>query len=97
MAIKSKDDSKLTCLQAALVSSLTNITDLEWNLYSSRSGLAPASKYSITDHKIAYYKAHGSGSGSLRDLEVAFFRSQGATGNSWDEIASNFFATKAFL
>lgn len=92
-----KADAKQSSLQTAAASSLYNLADLEWNFYSANSGLTPASKFSITDHKLAYYKLQGGFTGSIRDVESAFFKSQGAVGNSWDEIAYDFYLNHGFF
>lgn len=42
--------------------------------YAALSGLTPAARYSLADHKMAYFKAQtGLTEGSLSDLAVAFF------------------------
>lgn len=97
MATKSLADSIQARLQADTPSTSTNLSDLEWNFYSPQSGLTPASKYSITDHKLAYYKLQGAYSGSIRDIELAYFKSQGAVGGSYHDIAYDFYANRQFF
>jgi len=90
-------DAKRARFQADTPSSLSDLADLEWNFYSTQSGLTPASKYSITDHKMAYYKLNGAVGGSIRDIETAFFKAQGAVGSSYDDIRYDFYANRQFF
>jgi hypothetical protein len=94
---KSLADAKVTRLQADTPSTSGNLTDLEWNFYSSQSGLTPASKFSIVDHKMAYYRLQGMGPGSIRDIETAYFRAQGAVGNSYDDLRYDFYTNRQFF
>jgi hypothetical protein len=69
----SVSDAKRNNLQAKLVSTVSNNTDLEWNYYSANSGLTPASKFSISDHKRAFYLLKGATGASLQALEDGLF------------------------
>jgi len=97
VASSSVADAKRARFQADTPSTLGDIADLEWNFYSTQSGLTPASKYSITDHKMAYYKLNGALGGSIRDIETAFFKAQGAVGVSYDDIRLDFYANRQFF
>lgn len=97
MPTLTKADAQVARLQVDTPSTLTNLADLEWNFYSSQSNLTPASKFSISDHKLAYYQLQGSFSGSLNDIELAYFKSQGAVGSSRNDIALDFFTNRQFF
>lgn len=67
-----------------------SVTDLEWNYYSSRSGLTPVARYSLADHKRAYFEVQTGFSGvPLSRLERQFFGAD--TGESLADAMSKFF------
>lgn len=45
----------------------------QFTYFSTRSGLAPASLYSLTDHKYAYYSTQTGTTGSLADVQSTFW------------------------
>lgn len=96
MVTKSLADAKVARFQTDTPSTIGNLTDLEWDFYSSRSGLTPASKYSITDHKMAYFKLKGALGGTLRELEVAYFKIRGAVGTSYSSLDLDFYINRIF-
>lgn len=88
----SLQDAKLAWLQAALGSTDSEVTDLEFQFFSTYSGLTPVGSYSLNDHKRAFYTARNgltaSETYSLQDLEKYWWETTiGAnTYSSFDDI-----------
>ena len=97
MATKTVADAKLSNLQAKLGVSTTNHTDLEFSYYSANSGLNPAAKYSLADHKRAFYVLKGATGPTLNDLEISYFKDRGAVGNSRGALELDFYTNRTFL
>lgn len=97
MASNSLGDSRRNKLLSATGLTTGGSQDLEWTYYSSRSGLTPANKFSIADHKKAFFGTKGSTAKSLTDAEIQYYKSAGAVGKTFNEIANDFFANRAFV
>lgn len=89
-------DNKITQLQQTLGDTRTNLDDLEWSFYSANSGLTPPNKYSISDHKLAYYKLEGAAGSTIREVEMSFWSLIGAQGNDYDSRAYDFYTNYGF-
>lgn len=69
-----------------------SITDLEWEYYSTRSGLTPRGRYSIADHKRAYFESQTGLSGrSMSHLEREFYVRKGISLGPISSMASDYF------
>lgn len=54
----------------------------EFGYFSARSGLTPVSKFSLSDHKLAFYRAqNGTNTGSLVDNEILYWATVDAGNN----------------
>lgn len=89
--------SKATALQNTLAysGSQKSLQDLEWDFYSNSSNLSPKEKYSLADHKLAFYKLNSS-NGSLIEAEISYFKSQGAMGKTYQDLFNDFFTNYSF-
>lgn len=69
-----------------------SLTDLEWEYYSTRSGLTPRGRYSIADHKRAYFESQTGLSGkSISHLEREFYVRKGISLGPISSMASDYF------
>ena len=96
---KTTSEYKIAWLRAALGGSAkTNLIELESLFYAANSGLAPAAKFSVNDHKMAYYRTSTATTTptSQQDVEIKFFKARGATGSDYDELARNHWRDKPF-
>lgn len=56
------------------VATTGSMSDLEWEYYSTRSGLTPATAYTLEGHKYRYFQVQtGLQTGSISDLEFAYY------------------------
>ena len=68
-----------------------SLNDLQFSYYSSRSGLSPIWKYSLTDHMRTFFKAQGASGSSIDELERNYYQSLGAIGKSYQDVKYDFY------
>lgn len=95
------NEYKIAWLKAALgTSTYTGLQGLEFDFYSKNSGLTPVAKFSVADHKRAFYITQTSASTkiSLSDLERIFWNSKGALSTQdYDKQAQQYYSTYPFV
>ena len=98
---KTINEYKIAWLKAALgATNYTSIQGLEFDFYSKNSGLTPVARFSVSDHKRAFYILQTSASAktSLSDLERVFWNSKGALSTQdYDKQAQTYYSTYPFV
>ena len=98
---KTINEYKIAWLKAALgTSNYFSIQGLEFDFYSKNSGLTPVARFSVADHKRAFYITQTSASfkTSLTDLERIFWNSKGALSTQpYDRQAQQYYSTYPFV
>lgn len=75
-----------------------SLDDLAYLWYANRSGLTPASSYSLSDHMDAFFNLKVPGAvGSLVDLEKAFYASLSVPSGSIGQMRYSYFSTRSGL
>lgn len=81
-------DAKLAFFKAALGHS-GSISDLEKEYYAGLSGLTPASKFSLSDHKKTARAAQAGI--TVTEKETDYYRTHNAVGPSFSDVAYDYY------
>lgn len=94
--VQTVNELKIAWLKSALGgTTYSSILGLEFDFYSKNSGLTPISKYSVSDHKLAFLRSKlglsvGS-SISVVDAERQYWAANGGVGDSYQDRQVDFF------
>ena len=92
MAVSTVSDLKRQFLLDNTGLSVGTISDLEYEYYSSLSGLTPKLFYSLADHKRAYFEDQtGLSNNTLAFLERQFWLNDGITSDTMQSMAYDFY------
>lgn len=75
-----------------------SLTDMQFNYYSSRSGLTPIWNYSLANHQRAFFESivgEQTPSYSNSEVETAYYRYEGAVGTTYDDVKYDFYTNRS--